>query len=503
MTFALAIFAVLSFVAITILWRGFPWQRLLHDEIGGLGSFAVPILSRGRLAQLFGEELFVAPPSWKVSAWFIDPVNGLDQNDGLTAATPVKSFNGGIVSRWGTTSPVLAQDTTITWLNDAPLNDSDPVVVTPIMVSAILVLQGLLNSNTLVASGVLAGTVAKNRATGQLLTATLAASTATRMLVKNTTVGKESFAFVFEAAGAKWALSQPITAFTVPAPEISTVSEVDTWADGDTYEIYALTKVNLSRVAPVMVAPPQPNFPCVVQVYHLDGETVDGSPATSNFTITDDVSIIESSANSAVIDNALGDDLVRTLGNCAFMSGVVGLPSSGTDTRFMGGIVSNAASSLGCAAPWGFDYDAILDATGQPDFGLGSTGVQPGFVIPAMGAVYIRDVMSPTGDLAIFRSDVTPGNHAVVWGPGSFDLKWRARVIYNGLTSNAVATFKQAGALAINGSLNANPWDPITGTWQPQIAITPAALDAAYGVAGFGGNAVDPTGGCIKSASSF
>lgn len=487
-----------------IFFRGFPWRRLWRDEVGGgLGTFTIPILSRGRLAQLFAEELFVAPPSWKVAAWFIDPANGRDENDGLTPATAVKTYTGGIVSRWGTTSPTLAQDTTITWLNDAPQDGSDPVVFTPTMIDAVAVLQGVVSSTNLVASGVLAGTVAKNRATGQLLKATLAASAGAGMLIKNTTAGKESIAFVYNLTAGKWEISQPLEAVVVPRDEIPfpIAVEVDTWADGDTYELYNLVRVVLVEARPLMAAPVPPNFPDPVQIYHLRGSTTDASAGGSNFTIDDDVDLLECAFDSFLVDHAVGDDLIRTMFNCAFLSGVFGLMSSSSDTRCIGGFIIQL---FGGGAAWGFDFDTIIDAGAATDFSVGTTGLQAGFIVPALGAVYIKDVITPIGSVFMFRSDATgAGNHAKIWGPGTIDAKARARVGYNGVTSTAVATFLNAGGLLINGAGAANPWDAATGVWQPALALTPANLDAAFGPGGFGGHAVDPTGACIIATTSF
>jgi len=53
--------------------------------------------------------------------WFVDPANvtgnASDSNSGLTAAVPLLTFRE-IVLRWGSSSPVLAQNTTITFLSD-------------------------------------------------------------------------------------------------------------------------------------------------------------------------------------------------------------------------------------------------------------------------------------------------------------------------------------------------------------------------------------------------
>ena len=108
-------------------------------------------------------------------AWFVDPANasGLasDNNTGLTAAKPLLTFKE-IVRRWGSSSPALAQDTTITFLSSQPdLGVNDPINITPQLTGAgasLFFVGGL----TQVATDHITTYTARNRATGTLGTIT-------------------------------------------------------------------------------------------------------------------------------------------------------------------------------------------------------------------------------------------------------------------------------------------------------------------------------------------
>jgi hypothetical protein len=68
-------------------------------------------------------------------AWFIDPSNSTgnanDSNTGVTAGSPLLTFKE-LVARWGTNSPPLAQDTTITFLSSQPnMGLGDPIKIYP------------------------------------------------------------------------------------------------------------------------------------------------------------------------------------------------------------------------------------------------------------------------------------------------------------------------------------------------------------------------------------
>jgi hypothetical protein len=155
-------------------------------------------------------------PTLSQATWFIDPANstGLanDSNSGIDANHPVLSYNGGIVTKWGTNSPLLRQNTTLTWMSSQPSGGGDPVIFTPIMANgAVATITGTLGASQQVHSGSFTSVTAKNRGTQTLLSANLGFAASAGQLVQNTTSGKSSYAWVYKLnSGTTFFLSQPI-----------------------------------------------------------------------------------------------------------------------------------------------------------------------------------------------------------------------------------------------------------------------------------------------------
>jgi hypothetical protein len=78
----------------------------------------------------------VPNPSWLQANWYVNPVTGNDSASGTSPATAVKTIVGGIVARWGTTAPTLAQNTTI-FLLESETIDQEYVVLEPVLVGAV------------------------------------------------------------------------------------------------------------------------------------------------------------------------------------------------------------------------------------------------------------------------------------------------------------------------------------------------------------------------------
>jgi hypothetical protein len=133
----------------------------------------------------------VSNPSWTQATWFIDPSGSLgtssDSADGLTSGSALRTW-AQLVSRWGTYSPRLKQDTTITFVSDHT-DDTDPVYFAPFVeAQAQLILQGTLGSLQQLTASTLGAVVPKNRPAGQLLNAVLPSGSAGTFLTKTTTV---------------------------------------------------------------------------------------------------------------------------------------------------------------------------------------------------------------------------------------------------------------------------------------------------------------------------
>jgi hypothetical protein len=187
--------------------------------------------------------------SWLTANWYVKPVTGNDTNDGLTAATAVKTIMGGIVAKWGTRAPILAQDTVIHLLESETVGQ-EHVVLSQVMVGGTAF--AMLGTPTLVRTFNLGVVTPKHVSTGQLLQAAGfgGAGLAVGQLVVNNATGSSSF--IETLAGPVATLAQPLVnqSFPADASLFPTPVEDDTWATGQSVSVYNLPMLNLQFVAP-------------------------------------------------------------------------------------------------------------------------------------------------------------------------------------------------------------------------------------------------------------
>lgn len=461
---------------------------------------------------------FVFTPAMTQATWFVDPANSTgvasDSNSGIDAAHPVLTYNGGIVPKWGTVSPTLNQNTTITWLSTQPFSPPslpDPVIFTPTIGSigttglgAIVTIQGLLGAAQTIHTGVIgAGLLPKNRATGQLLTIDLGANTfLPGQLIQNTT--KPSFAHVYRQVGAStvYQMTQPLAPAVIPvAPNGQLAVEVDTWATGDAITVYEKTGVDLVDISPTIAAYAiiAFAFPAQVQLYHLRAIDVGGVPGDNNCTIGSDVTVVECRFDTFLIDTSGSDAELTVYWNVAATVGAYNSGGTDTVTYFWGGMLIDI---LGGLVSWTFDFDAIIDSTPIGTLLPGSgftvgTPIEADIGRGALGAVYIAGIVRAQGMLAFLPVPNGLGTGlSILWGPGSFDTKGSARVVYGVAAGAAAATFLNAGGLQLNGQATASHFNKATNVWTGPFAITAANLDNA---AVFAGLAVNVGGASLSN----
>lgn len=188
------------------------------------------------------------PASWLVADWYVNPATGNDSNAGTSAGTAVQTVMGGIVSKWGTASPTIKQNTTIHLLAAETLSQED-VRIDPVVVEGAWF--AIVGTPILVASFQLGVVTSKNRATATPLSSTgfVAAGIAVGCLVVNTDRGN-SESMIQNLAGGTATLSQPLGPLTPAVNAANFVSpgftpEVDTWAHNDHVSVYALPLLNL------------------------------------------------------------------------------------------------------------------------------------------------------------------------------------------------------------------------------------------------------------------
>ena len=438
------------------------------------------------------------PTSWTVGAWYVDPANSTgeasDNNSCQKTTKPCLTF-AGLEAKWGTVSPRLRQNTTITFLS-SHVDDSDPVYLSPYIENgAAVTVEGSLGTPQRVASGALSYVMGRNRPNGQLLDVGLPAGAAPGQLVVNLSKSN-SRAWVYRNAdGNSWYLSQPVAAEALPIVPGSAPAEVNTWAPGDAIVVYQPVAVDVVSAAPV-AGPDGASTPLTFyQLKVLDplgGGAVDAASTHSTLAITSpDVAFVESSIDRLVSISSNGFGNRPDFVNVDFSGGlraVAVTPEAGMSV--LAGQIRNAAWTLSAAA---LDEDLVVGAT------LSLSGGSYGAVYVDTGAALLPQM----NDVSFSQALGAP----VLWGPGSVDAITRGRLEYPPGAGGATATFEVKGLYVDQpvASLARTPLPPpstacavdIAGGWLCGIPVTAASLDAPVTAGGFAGSAVDPGGSTI------
>jgi hypothetical protein len=469
----------------------------LDDELKRLEARVALALARALGSAGAGTGGGLTPPangSWAQPAWFINPTAGSDTNNGTTSATPLKTWRA-LVALWGTTSPILGQSTTITFQGAGHSDNSDPVIFTPrIKNGATITITGSL-STAPAFSGVLAGTTAKNRATPQLLLETLPAGAAAGQLVVNTT--HPSRAFVYKASGGNWLMTQPML---TPAPPFALATapvEVNTWANGDAVSGYTTTNVNLVDVEPLLMDDSALET-AGLYVTQLTG--YEPFPGRNDYFQTNlGVVFVDCYlTKTTVINPTNGQSATSGISGCggsnSWFGGLGVLSEVGGGAGSWLAYAGVAASCVG--GGFVLDADIILSTAGT------NTKFSGG--LSTLGLVYFDTGVNPVVQGNVSWTNANGFGGPFCWGPGGqIDVQGNGHMTYPTGAGNAVATFIQTTgtALALNGT-GSTAHSVISGSpdvFNGSITVTPAHLDAAAGVAGFGGNAFIPGNASISN----
>jgi hypothetical protein len=408
-----------------------------------------------------------AMASWKEPAWFIDPAAGNDLNSGTVIGSPLQTY-AELVKRWGTISPVLFQDTTVTFLSDQPgLTD-------PVAVSATCVEGGVLSIvGQLVAQGGGAGNFSavtvENRAGDVRWTVTDGAKPANfwtafvGMLVHDTTTN--SWFWVDADLGASTArVSAPMASATGgnAQPALQAVAA----ADG--YQVFAPTKVNLVENNSQAAS----GSTCVVQHLWCTSQAfgVLLAPSFLNFV-------------ECRVDGFLsGGDSAPTFSNC-FLGG--GIETSGF---IFGGIVNTELSTLSSTV---LDGDVLVNAANvqlSDSVTIGAARFQNDVEVPNL-------VTAQTNASNTTVSNNAPYGIAALWGSAGLHVHVHGDL---GYTGTAVGSLFMTGTLTLDGAATASSYNLGTGIWTPAIVLSPTNLDTAVGAGGFGGVAYGNFGSKIR-----
>lgn len=391
--------------------------------------------------------------SWSQTDWYVDWTHGNDANDGKTSGTAVKTVMGGVVTKWGTNSPLLSNSTTIHMLSDQPLN-AEEIILQPFMN---VVGQGSFNiigTPTVLGTTTLSAVVAKNRATNTQFQAAGFGSYPVGSLVHNTTAGKNSYAIIRTNGGGTAQLSQPLAPISANTLLALPPAEFDTWANTDTVTILKPTAINLF-VLNVTTGMVDSSFDGGVNLFqYLDILDPSGTPFDSVITLNNlgsagifdscvvETYVVDPIAFETVFSNCYltgGGEVTR----CVYFGGII-----------KQGIVFNAAVTL--------DGDVIVD-----DFCS---------VISLCLAGYVNignKIQALTG--GTFRLVQEYYSASIVWGVGVLDVQPGGN-IWNSTGNWTTALFTTT--LTLKGATTGTAY---SGTsFINGITLTPTHLDG-YG----------------------
>jgi hypothetical protein len=440
----------------------------------------LPVANGGSSSPFAGPLTAPANSSWTQATWFIDPQNvqgtSSDNNDGLTLATALRTYRE-VTRRWGTTSPVIAQLTTITFLS-SHTDNSDPVVCKPILNGNGLIIQG--TSPTVIATGVvLSGTVQKSRVAGanSLLITNIGGLAAAGMLIQNTDHPSRAWAYK-SLGGGSFEMTQPY-ALNLPPGVIP--AQVNAWVDGDHVNVLVPISVNIVDTS-FTRADFGAGFTGRLWLYQL---TIFEPHAANNVNIST-VLMSECRVNKNFISNG---PLVATIINCYCAAGCQIL---GGGVTFLGG-----TKAVGL-----FNFQAgtnLLDG----DAILGGTMAYTGSTL-RWGFVYIdANIVVESGDID-FSNQISGGH--VVYGRTGMTINLQGEVhAFNGNGSTFTAAFTFPTAIATGFLLNGSPTGTAfdgTATLAGGRATTVANLDATFGAGGFGPVGAFNLGGASISSSN-
>lgn len=426
-----------------------------------------------------GLALFVAAgtpgvvPSPLQGAIFIDPQNaslnaGLGPGFGASRSAPLKSA-AGLVQTEGTLQPTFTVPTVITYLSASPADGSDPFVLVPFLgLGGSCVVQG--DTPTVVTAGVtLSGTTAKNRAAGSNspLITNLGATAAVGQMVQNRTVGKNSRAFVQKALGGNsFEITQPCTPLAIPGSV--GLTEVDTWADGDTVDLLAPIAIDVAYFDVVTLDDSGSN--ATGYVYQC---TVQASPTIANaFTKLGDVRVVEATALRR--GQYIGRGVGLTAASAQWQKGFFA-QAGGTISMQAGSVVTGLGNNafFGTGTQFSLGTDFMCGSRFTAQFG-GLT----------LGTVFIEDGNAKT--IACTGTKVAEISGTVIYGTAGSNIGIDGASVFS-LNGNTAVGSLTAPALVspgmqLNGAstgsthTNATP-DVLTSG----VATTPTNIDAATG----------------------
>jgi len=394
----------------------------------------------------------IRPTSWTIPAWFLDAQNvsgvASDANSCTTAQHPCLSYGEIAIHRWGTTSPLLPQATTITLLSDA--SAADTLVINPLFTPT-----GSANVVGLpaqVATFQIGTFTPRNRSSATKNIITASGQTGAYwtpfvgMMVNDTTAGAW-FWIDQDLGNATASITEPVATsvgLAITAPDYVTI------ANGDAASILRFPKI------PALMS--DTHLPIAMTFTHME---VVGTAIADRCTFTEDR-----------FDGFLSEDYGFLIQNSYF--------TGTSDFRGSSAIVNGAIagySTLGFGSS-----DTILDGDV-----LIETPVLHVKGSVSFGRVFVAGAFDTDNShvvLEIGEFD-TPGWYyadSVLWGPGSLPLHGGGTLFVNGNATAGATTMLLTGGFTIDGASSAWPWVAGSNAFGAPTTITGARVDSTGGL---------------------
>lgn len=456
---------------------------------------------------------FVIPPSWKQASWFIDPQNtstcASDNNRTCSLSTcgtsgdgPCLTF-GSVATRWGTYSPRLRQNTTMTFMTSQTAGDADPVRLSPYLEN--LASMFVVGTTTVNATGTLGTITAKNRATPQILNSVLVpvsgSIVAEQLMIVTGAHSGEAWIYK-DVAGTTWALSQPLapaqsTAIT-GTPIFGTVAaEQDSFTAGDNYTTVTFPSVAITDLEPQVETWGGAGVQAGLYVSNITISTVGGitpSPLIiGDSVMLADVNVLRmvSGSSSMRASQAQGSSNFgynQELYNCWLNGGVWPMGISITQTATI-----SASTFYAGGVVTGGNQNRLGNASLNQDIYLGS-GAHGLNAISSGNAVGIY--VEASNNLAL----IGPGSFSTssfIWGPGSIVVFQNSRLNYPAGATGAATNLIFTGGTTVSGQTTGCIGTTTVGspTLTCNITYTAAHLDTNLGAVS--GCLYAPGGGAI------
>jgi hypothetical protein len=432
----------------------------------------------------------IAPASWSVDRWYVDPLNSLgcasDQNNCTSIVCggagsgvgPCLTYAEINVHRWGCfgTPSVCpnwpnGQNTTVQFLSSHP-NDSDPLYISPGITGTALTIRGTLPAP--VATVSLSGVVAKNGATSTKLQANLGASAVFGMFLVNNT--RNSRAWVYTALGGNvFDITQPLLSGTVGVTNANNAVEDNTWANTDSVSMYNLTNVNI-----VYVSPKAQDESGILNLYLLNVFSPDD--------VGNDSILIENNSSDIVSLECSFSRFVQSSGlnwaNAVGLGGsFINLGGFASGGGFLTGPFSDTFSSNFGSFGGDFIFGNPTEVSGPGEVQLGNVWADDDFIVYSTD---LRNVGTYVGGTAATRLDLRTG--------GDFSIEI-GQTFTGVLTAPGIVT----NGVQLDRGILGFAYSPF-GTISMGTSL--ANLDAPVGGGGFGLTAYSTGGSSVFVHSS-